>query len=93
MRYGYVKNNVLMTAFPMLIIDGVEKWFPTDAEYIENGFKRIITSTPPEIDEEHHLELLYTENEEEIHQTWLVVEGKPEADAQEIVEILTGGAE
>ena len=88
MMYGRLKNGALFYAPKMLIIDDKEKWFPTDAEYREHGYKPLVFEIMPITDEEYEAVCSWSETDNDIVQAWSIEEAEP--TEAEILNILTG---
>ena len=91
MMYGRLKNGALFYAPKMLIIDEREKWFPTEEEYRAHDYKPIAFTDSPTVEDGYASICTWSEDNNGITQEWHIEEADP--TPEEIVNILTGGAE
>lgn len=68
-RFGKIKNGKLILA-PMIINRNGSILYDEQELYIENGYKRIVYTTPPENLEEYNLVSRWVEKENSIIQKW-----------------------
>ena len=91
MRYARLENGILTYAPKSLIINDAKVWNASEAEYIAQGWYPVIYTDAPVTEEGYHAESSWAQEGDEIVQTWEVVEN--EITAEELLDILTGGAE
>lgn len=94
MRYCKLINGRLVYA-PKKIVDGDTVTYNPPAEMLEElGWKPLVVEPMPEPREGYHWEPVYTEEEDDIRQSWIEVEDPPyEPTADELLDIILGGAE
>ena len=88
--YARLDNDSLIFAPSCLIIGDQNVWNAPAEEYISRGWFPVIYMEAPIPEEGFRAELSWTQNGNEIVQTWIIVEEEP--SAEEILDILTGGA-
>lgn len=88
--YARLDNDSLIFAPSHLIVGNQNVWNAPAEEYILQGWFPVIYTEAPITEEGYRAEMLWTQNGNEITQTWIVVEEEP--SAEEILDILTGGA-
>lgn len=68
--YGKIENSQLVFAPDRVVIDNMQIFNPTGAQYRTLGYKLLVYSTPPEPREGYHLVYSWTEESEIIVQNW-----------------------
>lgn len=91
MMYAKFIDGEIIFAKRIEEIDGVQVKFPTEEQYRSIGFKPVRFAEIPEEREDGSWREEYEEADNEIVQRWVFVE--TDLDAQEVIEIILGGAE
>ena len=86
--YGKLTEGVLTLAPKMITIDGFNIWNATEQQYRSLGYKPVQYAEPPEPPEGYDYELAWEEDDDEIVQTYTLVEHELTND--EILAILLG---
>lgn len=73
--------------------DGVTVYNPPDSMYLEQGWKPVSITPPPEAPAGYYYESGWEETEEVIVQTWTLTPLPEEIDEAEAFDIIFGGAE
>lgn len=92
MIYGILKGNSLRIAPKMLLINEEEVWFPTDEQYLSEGYKPIILENPPIVNAGYHTTIIWYEEANEIKPQWNIQEDEEisESEYAEVGRILMG---
>lgn len=88
MIYGTLTEGVLTLAPKMITIDGFNVWNGTEQQYRSLGYKPVQYAEPPEPPEGYDYEFAWEEDDDEIVQTYTLVEHDLTND--EILAILLG---
>lgn len=80
MTYGTLTEGVLKIAPKMITIDGFNVWNATEAQYRSLGYKPVQYAEPPEPPEGYDYEFAWEEDDDEIVQTYELVEHEPTPD-------------
>lgn len=88
MIYGILAEGVLTIAPKMITIDGFNVWNATEQQYRSLGYKPVQYAEPPEPPEGYDYEFAWEEDDDEIVQTYTLVEHELTND--EILAILLG---
>lgn len=86
--YGKIENSQLVFAPDRVVIDNMQIFNPTGAQYRALGYKLLVYSTPPEPREGYHLVYSWTEENEIIVQNWDYEEN--ELNSDELLTIILG---
>ena len=78
--YAKLINGVFTPYNPPIIQDGIRIYPHGDTQMLRYGYKKVITSTPPETEEGEHAEPFYTEDTTTITQGWVIVQDEPTAE-------------
>lgn len=90
--YGKLIDSNLQIAPKKLIINDTQVWNASDADYLAQGWLPVVFTESPEALTGYYYESGWEEENNTITQTWTLVE-LPEPDADEILNIILGGAE
>lgn len=75
---GKIMDGALTYPPHRIILDGMQIFNPTETQLISAGYKPIIeTDMPGDAPEGQHYEAQYTDGENEITQSWVLVDDKP----------------
>ena len=88
MIYGTLTEGVLTIAQKMITIGGFNIWNGTEQQYRSLGYKPVQYAEPPEPPEGYDYEFAWEEDDDEIVQTYTLVEHELTND--EILAILLG---
>lgn len=86
--YGTLTEGVLTLAPKMITIGEYNVWNATEQQYRSLGYKPVQYAEPPEPPEGYDYEFAWEEDDDEIVQTYELVEHEPTAD--EILAIILG---
>lgn len=89
--YAKLENGKLIKAPYYLTINNQKVWNASANDYLSQGWYPVIHTEAPTTEEGYHAESSWAQEGDEIVQTWTVVENEVTAD--DILDILTGGAE
>lgn len=90
--YGKLIDGNLKIAPKKLIINDTQVWNASASDYLAQGWLPVIFTDAPEPPEGYYYESGWEEDNNTITQTWTLTE-LPDPDADEILNIILGGAE
>ena len=88
--YGKLINGYLNEAPKHLDTPDFHVYNPSDELYAEHGYKPVTFTDEPEAPQGYYYESGWTENEDEIIQTWTLTELPDAVDEAEAFEIIFG---
>lgn len=89
--YGFLENEELHRAPNPLDVEDTRVWNPSDEQYKNAGYKRVIFTDQPDTDEGYHVESGWEERETEIVQVWTIIKDPDDIDEAEAFDIIFGG--
>ena len=90
--YAKLIDGALQTAPKHITVDNVNIWNASTETMLSQGWKLVVFTDAPKPPEGYYYESVWEEKDSTIEQTWTLVE-LPEPDADEILNIILGGAE
>ena len=91
--YGKLLNGNLRSAPNVLVIGNTQVWNASAEQYLDEGWKLVVFTEPPEAPTGYYYESGWSEDETEITQTWTLTELPDDVDEAEAFEIIFGGEE
>lgn len=91
--YAKIINGQLHKAPKKLIVDSVQVWNAPAEAYLAQGWKPVVFTDAPEAPTGYYYESGWTEEDDEIVQTWTLVPLPDDIDEYEAYQIIVGGAE
>ena len=89
--YARLVNNDLRQAPNYFVINNMKVWNASEEEYNERGWYLVVLTDEPTTDESHYAKPYWEMINNEIVQQWEIKEVEP--TAEELLEIILGGAE
>ena len=91
MDYAKLINNQLAIAPNPIVIDDRQIGNPPGEVYLEQGYKPVTYTDPPEVEPGYIAVPGWEETDNAIVQTWTIEEEPDEVDAERAMDILFGG--